>query len=135
MTNKRLIELSYINKTNIIIYLNEFNDLHTEIIADSLTYNKVISRSNCKLWNKAMNNKVQQLIYSNIQEVIYPLDNTNIIRTQFIYKTKHLADNSIKKQKARLVVQGFYQHDSKDYYYNNLFVPTVHISLIRLTIT
>ena len=47
--NKRLIELLYVNKTNIIIYLNEFNDLYTEIIADLLMYNKVISRSNYKL--------------------------------------------------------------------------------------
>ena len=81
-----------------------------------------------------MNNKVQQLIYSNTWEVIYPLDNTNIIGTQFIYKTKHLANNSIKKQKARLVVQGIYQQDSKDYYNNDLFAPTVYISLIRLAI-
>ena len=57
--NKRSIGLLYINKTNIIIYLNEFNDLHTEIIVDSLTYNKVISRSNYKFQNKVINNKVQ----------------------------------------------------------------------------
>ena len=107
-TNKRLIGLLYIDKTNIIIYLNEFNDLYTEIITDSLMYNKVISRSNCKLQNKAMNNKVHQLIHSNTQEIVYPPDNTNIIRTQFVYKTKCLANNSIEKQKARLVVQGFY---------------------------
>ena len=49
MTNKRSIKLSYVDKTNIIIYLNEFNDLYTEIIADPLMYNKVISRSNYKL--------------------------------------------------------------------------------------
>ena len=97
-------------------------------------YNKAISRSNCKLQNKAMNDKVQQLIHSNTWEVVYPSDNTNIIETQFVYKTKCLADNSIKKQKARLVVQGFYQCDSKDYYYNNLFALTAHISSIRLTI-
>ena len=47
--NKRLIELLYIDKMNIIIYLNEFNDLYTEIMANPLMYNKVISRSNCKL--------------------------------------------------------------------------------------
>ena len=82
-----------------------------------------------------MNNKVQQLICSNTWEIIYPPNNTNVIRTQFVYKTKHLVDNLIKKQKARLVVQGFYQCDSKDYYYNDLFAPTVHISSIRLVIT
>ena len=47
--NKRSIKLSYIDKTNIIIYLNEFNNLYTEIIVDLLIYNKVISRSNYKL--------------------------------------------------------------------------------------
>ena len=55
-----------------------------------------------------MNNKVQQLIHSNTWEVVYPPDNANIIGTQFVYKTKRLANNSIKKQKARLVVQGIY---------------------------
>ena len=48
-----------------MIYLNEFNNLHTEIIADPLLYKEAISRNDCKLWNKAMNNKVQQLICSN----------------------------------------------------------------------
>ena len=43
-----------------------------------------------------------------MQKIVYPPNNTNVIRTQFVYKTKHLADNLIKKQKARLVVQGFY---------------------------
>ena len=102
--NKRSIGLLYVNKTNIMIYLNEFNDLYTEIMADLLMYNKVISRSNCELQNKAINNKVQQLICSNIWEVVYPLDNTNIIGTQFVYKTKCLTNNSIEKQKAKLVV-------------------------------
>ena len=55
-----------------------------------------------------MNNKVQQLIHSNTWEIVYPPNNTNVIRTQFVYKTKCLADNSIEKQKARLVVQGIY---------------------------
>ena len=80
-----------------MIYLNEFNNLHTEIIANPLLYKEAISRNDCELQNKAINNKVQQLIHSNTQEVVYPSDNANIIRTQFIYKTKHLADNSIKK--------------------------------------
>ena len=81
-----------------------------------------------------MNNKVQQLIHSNTWEIVYPPNNTNVIRTQFVYKTKRLVDNLIEKQKARLVVQGIYQQDSKDYYNNNLFAPTAHISLIRLVI-
>ena len=53
---------------------------------------------------------------------------------QFVYKTKRLADNLIEKQKAKLVVQGIYQQDSKDYYNNDLFAPTTHISSIRLVI-
>ena len=91
-----------------MIYLNEFNDLHTEIMADPLLYKEAISRNDCELQNKAINNKVQQLICSNTWEIVYPPNNTNVIRTQFVYKTKHLTDNSIKKQKARLVVQGIY---------------------------
>ena len=107
-----------------MIYFNKFNNLYTEIITDLLMYKEVISRSNCKLQNKAIDNKVQQLIQSNTQEIVYPSNNTNVIRTQFVYKTKHLANNPIKKQKARLVVQGIYQQDSKDYYNNNLFFVT-----------
>ena len=117
-----------------MIYLNKFNNLHTEIIADPLLYKEAISRNDCKLWNKVMNNKVQQLICSNTWEIIYPPNNTNVIETQFVYKTKHLTDNLIEKQKAKLVVQGIYQQDSKDYYNNNLFALTVYISSIRLVI-
>ena len=57
-TNKRLIGLLYIDKTNIIIYLNEFNNLYTEIIVNLLIYKEVISRSNYKLQNKVISNKV-----------------------------------------------------------------------------
>ena len=81
-----------------------------------------------------MNNELQQLICSNTWKIIYPPNNTNVIRTQFIYKTKCLVDNFIKKQKARLVVQGIFQQDSKDYYNNDLFAPTACISSIRLAI-
>ena len=91
-----------------MIYLNKFNNLHTEIMTDLLLYKETINRSDYKLWNKAIDNKVQQLIHSNTWEIVYPPNNTNVIRTQFVYKTKRLADNSIKKQKARLVVQGIY---------------------------
>ena len=91
-----------------MIYLNKFNNLYTEIMTDPLLYKEAISRNDCKLWNKAMNNKVQQLICSNTWEIIYPPNNTNVIRTQFVYKTKCLTDNLIEKQKARLVVQGIY---------------------------
>ena len=91
-----------------MIYLNKFNDLHTEIIADPLLYKEAISRNDCKLQNKAMNDKVQQLICSNMWKIVYPPNNANVIGTQFVYKTKCLADNSIKKQKARLVVQGIF---------------------------
>ena len=92
-----------------MIYLNKFNNLHTEIMANPLLYKEVISRNDCKLWNKTMNNKVQQLICFNMWKIVYSPNNANVIRTQFVYKTKHLADNLIKKQKARLVVQGIYQ--------------------------
>ena len=97
MLQKRSKGLLYVDKTNIMIYLNEFNNLHTEIITNPLMYKETINCSNYKLQNKAINNKVQQLIHSNTQKVVYPLDNTNIIGTQFVYKTKCLADNSIKK--------------------------------------
>ena len=103
-------------------------------MTDSLLYKEAISRNDYKLWNKAMNDKVQQLICSNTWEIVYPPNNTNVIGTQFVYKTKRLADNLIKKQKARLIVQGIYQQDSKDYYNNDLFALTAHISSIRLTI-
>ena len=41
-------------------------------------------------------------------KIVYPPNNANVIRTQFVYKTKCLVDNLIEKQKARLVVQGIY---------------------------
>ena len=108
LLSKRSKGLSYVDKTNIMIYLNKFNNLHTEIMTDPLLYKEAISRNDCKLWNKVMNNKVQQLICSNTWEIVYPPNNANVIGTQFVYKTKHLTDNLIEKQKARLVVQGIY---------------------------
>ena len=49
LLSKCLKGLLYINKTNIMIYLNKFNNLHTEIIANPLLYKEAISRNDCKL--------------------------------------------------------------------------------------
>ena len=49
MLQKHLKGLSYVDKTNIMIYLNKFNNLHIEIIANPLMYKETINQSDCEL--------------------------------------------------------------------------------------
>ena len=127
---KRSIGLSYKDETNISMFLTEFNELNNQIQNDPLTYDEAINRNDRDCWIKAMNDEINSLEKHGTWEIRIPPKDANIISTCFIYKIKRLADNSIEKYKARLVVQGFTQKDGIDFWSDDLFAPTARLTTI-----
>ena len=82
-----------------------------------------------------MNEEIQSLQSWNTWEYVYPPKNANIIRTQFVYKIKWLADRNIEKYKARLVVQEYTQKDRIDFYLDNLFVLVTQLTIVQLLLS
>ena len=72
-----------------------------------MIYNKVIKSPLSKQWIKAIEEEINILTERNTWKYIYLLENTNIIGTKFIYKTKRKADRSINRVKVRLVIQEY----------------------------
>ena len=92
---------------NLAIYLTEFNELTNEILNDPLTFGEAINRINKDLWLEAMHDEIQMLLKHKTWTYVYPPKGANIIGTHFVYKIKRLANRSIDKYKAQLVVQGY----------------------------
>ena len=133
---KRSIGLSYKDETNISMFLTEFNELNNEIQLDPLTYEEAIKRSDHNCWVKAMNDEIQNSLKKHgTWEIGKPPQGANVIGTQFVFKIKCLADNSIEKYKARLVVQGYTQKDEIDFYSDDLFASVTRITIVRLLLS
>jgi hypothetical protein len=76
-------------------------------------------------------NKLEQL---DTWEYCIPLLNANITGSRFVYCTKH-KQGKITELKPRLVVQGYSQCDSVDFYSNDTFAPVAHMSSMRFMLT
>ena len=101
---KQTLALSKKDEYNTTIHLTEFNIHMNEIQTDLISFNKAIHCSDSELQIKAMKDEIDQLNNHNTWEIVYPKNDSNIIRTQFVYKIKRYTDNSIDKYKAQLVV-------------------------------
>ena len=67
-----------------------------------------------------MKQEVDTLIECGTWKIVNKPDHKNIIGTKFVYKTKQLANGSIDKVKARLVVQGYAQVEGLDFWKDDL---------------
>jgi hypothetical protein len=64
--------------------------------------------------------------------VVLKLKENSVVRSKWIYKTKHSADGSIEKYKARFVSRGFSQKEGIDY--EETFAPVARYTSIRTTL-
>ena len=131
-TIKRAKGLNYKDEMNLAIYLTEFNELMNEILNDPLTFGEAVNRIDKDLWLEAMRDEIQMLLKHKTWTYVYPPKGANVIGTRFVYKIKRLANGSIDKYKARLVVQGYAQKDGIDFYSDDLFAPVARLSTVRL---
>ena len=123
------------SESDIALYLSEFNEFANEIQNDPLNIHEALSRNDKLEWIKAMNEEIQSLKSRNTWEYAYPPKDANVIGTRFVYKIKRLANESIEKYKAHLVVQGYAQKDKIDFYSNDLFASVTRITIVRLLLS
>jgi len=81
-------------------------------------------------WKKAMQQEMVSLVKHNTWDLIEPPKDASIVGCRWVYAKKFHPDGSIRRYKARLVVQGFSQTEGIDYF--ETFAPVVSITTIRM---
>jgi hypothetical protein len=76
-----------------------------DIIDDEPTYYEEAREK--KVWKDAMIEEYQSIIKNDVWDVVPRPKEKSVVSSKWIYKTKHLVDDSIKKYKARFVARGF----------------------------
>jgi hypothetical protein len=85
-----------------------------------------------KEWVDAMREEYQSIIKNDVWEVGPKPKNKDMVSSKWIYKIKHVADESIEKHKPRFVAHGFSQNEGIDY--EEMFSPVARYISIKTII-
>jgi len=84
-------------------------------------------------WLQAMKEEYQALIDNKTWNLVSPEQHMNVIGTKWVFKIKRKPDGTVERYKARLVAQGFKQHENVDY--GLIYSPVVKSSTIRIILS
>ena len=74
----------------------------------------------------------QSIMKNDVWDVIPRPEGKSVVTSKWIYKIKHVADDSIEKYKARFVAHGFSHKEG--IYYEETFAPISRYTSIRLVL-
>jgi hypothetical protein len=85
-------------------------------IVDPISYKAAISSTNANQWQQAMDAEIEALTQQQVLIPVTPPQNTKLLKTRWVYKTKLDEHNRVAKYKARLVVKGYNQEAGIDFF-------------------
>jgi hypothetical protein len=85
-----------------------------------------------KEWADDMTEEYQSIIKNDVWEIAPRPKSKDVVSSKWLFKIKHVADESIEKYKARFVARGFSQKDGIDY--EETFTPVARYTSIRTII-
>lgn len=80
-----------------------------------------------QVWVDAMVEENSSIMTNDVWEVVSGLEDRLVVGSQWIYKIKYVADDSVEKYKARFVAKGYAQKEGIDY--EETFAPLPDILL------
>jgi hypothetical protein len=82
-----------------------------------------------QVWKDAMAEEYQSIMQNDVWDVFPRPKEKSVVSLKWIYKTKHTADGSIEKYKARFVARGFSKKQGIDY--EETFAPVARYTSIK----
>jgi hypothetical protein len=86
-----------------------------------------------KVWKYAMTEEYQSILKNDVWDVVPIPKGKSIVTSKWIYKIKHVVDESIEKYKARFVARGLSQIEGVNY--DDTFAPVARYTSIRSIIS
>ncbi|KAL8157440.1 hypothetical protein AgCh_002223 [Apium graveolens] len=83
-----------------------------------------------KHWSVAIQEELNQFERCEVWALVPPPQDAKIIGTRWVFKHKNDEDGNIIRNKARLVVQGYNQHEGIDY--DETYAPVARLEAIRI---
>ena len=80
-------------------------------------------------WKDAMVEEYQSILKNDVWDIVPRPKDKSVVSSKWIFKTKHAADGSIEKHKARFVARGFSQKEGIDH--EETFAPIARYTSIR----
>ena len=96
---------------------------------DPRTLAEALARPDAKKWREAADDEIEAHVLNGTWETCRPPPGANVLSCGWVLLKKYLADGSLERRKARLVVKGCGQRPGFDYI--ETFAPTVRMASIR----
>ncbi|GJS93652.1 zinc finger, CCHC-type containing protein [Tanacetum coccineum] len=114
---------------------DEVSDQHSycfNVEDDPKTFDEAMKSQDVAFWKEAINDEMDSIMGNNTWVLADLPPGCKPLGCKWIFKRKLKVDGTIKKFKARLVIQGFKQKSGIDYF--DTYAPVACISTIRLLI-
>ena len=82
---------------------------------DPQTYKKTIMSLDSRIWQDAMNSKIDFIYFNKVQNLVDAFDGIVPTGCKWIFKKNIKADENVETYKVRLVAQGYRQWQCVDY--------------------
>jgi hypothetical protein len=98
--------------------------------AEPRTAQEALNSPQSNAWADAMEEEINQLEKANAWEIVIPPPSANVLRSRYVFRTKHDSNNEVDRYRARFVAKGNTQVYGIDY--TETFAPVVKLSTLRV---